>query len=129
MSGDGAARATAQQAHHQGSSFSRVLKRTFELFWMLLATIAALFFFQTAKEKAQENEVLKAELRRSKQKTTEGGGDRCAVCLENPREVVIQPCGHVCLCRDCVNQTLHAGGGHCPICRYKIANTSQVFLS
>lgn len=50
--------------------------------------------------------MLRSELRRAKQDG--GGGDggdrsgtRCTVCLDNPREVVFQECGHVCSCSDC----------------------------
>ena len=26
---------------------------------------------------------------------------RCTVCLDNPREIMYQDCGHVCACSDC----------------------------
>ena len=33
-----------------------------------------------------------------------GGSSACTVCLENPREVMLTACGHVCLCSDCADR-------------------------
>jgi E3 ubiquitin-protein ligase MUL1 len=38
----------------------------------------------------------------------------CVVCLENPREVVLLDCGHVCMCISCMEQM---PAHNCPICR------------
>ena len=32
-------------------------------------------------------------------------GTVCTVCLDNPREVVLQGCGHVCVCGDCASRS------------------------
>ena len=39
----------------------------------------------------------------------------CVVCLERERDVVLYPCTHCCLCREC-NESVH----NCPICRSSI---------
>jgi 2'-5' RNA ligase len=47
--------------------------------------------------------------------------DSCVVCLDNERDVVINPCGHLCLCAEC--------GGYldeCPICRTGIVGLLPV---
>ena len=31
-------------------------------------------------------------------------GTQCNVCLDRPRETVLQPCGHVCLCLQCADR-------------------------
>ena len=33
-----------------------------------------------------------------------GGADGCVVCAGNPVEVLIEPCGHVAVCKDCVRR-------------------------
>ena len=42
----------------------------------------------------------------------------CVVCLERPREVVLDPCRHFCLCQQCSNSLRK-----CPMCRRQIQDT------
>ena len=100
----------------------------------MVATVAALFMYHNAMETNEENEQLKAELRRQKkthddvdQKGTIKGS--CSVCLVETAEVIIQPCGHVCMCRDCSNTLMENGDKKCPICRSKIKRIQNVYLS
>ena len=39
----------------------------------------------------------------------------CAACLDGPRELVLLPCNHFCLCRECCQKVRR-----CPICRRNI---------
>ena len=100
----------------------------------MLATAAALFMFQNAKETNEENEHLRSELRRHKKNSdnsvaNEKGG-LCSVCLVEKVEVIIQPCSHVCLCRDCAKSILEkAMEKKCPICRRSIIKIQNVYLS
>ena len=109
-----------------------LLFRVFELLWLLLATAAALFMFQNAKETSEENEHLRAELRRKhkahKNSDSEGSGC-CSVCLIEKVEVIIQPCGHACICRDCANILMQNVERKCPICRHSIKKIQNVYLS
>ncbi|XP_013910722.1 PREDICTED: mitochondrial ubiquitin ligase activator of nfkb 1-A-like [Thamnophis sirtalis] len=41
----------------------------------------------------------------------------CVVCLSNPRECVLLPCGHICLCFHCFQALPNSS---CPICRADI---------
>uniref|UniRef100_A0A1B6M0Y3 RING-type E3 ubiquitin transferase n=1 Tax=Graphocephala atropunctata TaxID=36148 RepID=A0A1B6M0Y3_9HEMI len=50
---------------------------------------------------------------------------RCVVCQENPKEVILLPCGHLCICEDCSEQI----NSTCPICRSHIATKAAAFLS
>ncbi|KAH8378406.1 hypothetical protein KR093_011179 [Drosophila rubida] len=44
--------------------------------------------------------------------------DCCVVCIERSRNIVLLPCRHLCLCKEC-SQQLHyyEGGNRCPVCR------------
>ena len=42
----------------------------------------------------------------------------CVVCFERPREVVLRPCNHACVCAVCRRNL-----GGCPICRGRIEET------
>ena len=99
----------------------------------MLATAAALFLFQTAKETNEENEHLRAELRRQKKTLDSNDGKvdsgLCSVCLTEKVEVIIQPCGHVCVCRDCAAVLIENIEKKCPICRRTIQKTQNVYLS
>ena len=48
------------------------------------------------------------ELRRVRQDGDSGRADKCVVCAGNPIEVLIEPCGHVAVCKDCVRR-MHRG--------------------
>uniref|UniRef100_A0A1A9X0D7 RING-type E3 ubiquitin transferase n=1 Tax=Glossina brevipalpis TaxID=37001 RepID=A0A1A9X0D7_9MUSC len=49
----------------------------------------------------------------------------CVVCTTNPKEVIILPCGHVCICEDCSEKIKQT----CPVCRGPINTRSAAFIS
>jgi hypothetical protein len=51
----------------------------------------------------------------------------CKICLDEQATVAVQPCGHLCLCRACVQlpDTLTNG---CPICRGAVDATTNIFV-
>ena len=101
------------------------IRRFFELFYMMFATIAALFFFQMAKETDEENSKLQEKLDKQLDETD----NRCNVCMADTREVVVQPCGHVCLCRNCALKIMSDFDRKCPICRRKIKKIQNIYMS
>ena len=48
----------------------------------------------------------------------------CVVCMNHPKEVVLIPCAHRCMCASCANRV-----DRCPICRQVIDQRLQVFDS
>lgn len=51
------------------------------------------------------------------------GNVMCVVCWENPRNVVVFPCKHLCLCENCsVNLQ------KCPICNQPLSHTEKFFV-
>ena len=53
----------------------------------------------------------------------------CIVCMTNMKEVMFEPCGHVCICRDCADRMrLPSGRVKCPVCRIR-AETRTVFIT
>ena len=55
----------------------------------------------------------------------------CVVCLDAPRDCVLLPCGHTCLCLACAGVALRQPGrqGVCPICRGAVTAFNKIFLS
>ena len=52
----------------------------------------------------------------------------CIICSVNPKEVILKPCGHVCICCACAEKLcLPSGRVKCPVCRIE-AETSKVFI-
>lgn len=45
----------------------------------------------------------------------EGGGE-CVICMSEPRDTLILPCRHLCLCQMCAD-SLRYQANNCPICR------------
>ena len=53
----------------------------------------------------------------------------CIVCMENAKEIMMEPCGHVCICRQCAEtMRLASGRVKCPVCRIR-ADTRTVFIT
>lgn len=48
-------------------------------------------------------------------------GTDCVICLTNPRDTVIVPCRHVCLCSTCAAVTSSTWSFQCPVCRARVA--------
>jgi len=42
--------------------------------------------------------------------------NRCVICMDEPSNVLILPCRHLCLCEDC-SRSLISNQNKCPICR------------
>ena len=124
--GDGgraAARTTQQVAKNNPGVFRRIA----ELFMLLLASLAAVFFYKTAEEANTERDRMERELRRVRESKLDADGDgkgACAICMTAPLECALQPCGHACTCARC-GQRLE----RCPICRETIKNRTKIFLA
>ncbi|CAH1375065.1 mitochondrial E3 ubiquitin protein ligase 1-like [Tenebrio molitor] len=49
----------------------------------------------------------------------------CVVCKSNPIEIILLPCGHVCLCEDCSIDI----STNCPVCRAPIEKKSVAYVA
>lgn len=51
---------------------------------------------------------------------------KCLVCKSRPREVLLLPCSHLCVCRDCSKQNTQTTGT-CPLCESSIQRGMLLF--
>jgi len=58
---------------------------------------------------------------------TQQSNDECLVCYEPPRDHMIIPCHHVCLCGDCASDYKEQEDGKCPLCGSGIEDIRQIF--
>ena len=83
------------------------------------------------RRQRSEREKLDAVLERVRSRRDSGAsaieGDPCVVCLGRPRELVLLPCGHVCVCADCC-QALPAPAT-CPVCRAEVERVVATYVS
>jgi hypothetical protein len=63
----------------------------------------------TARQAAEEDEYL------------------CVVCEESKKQVILLPCKHMCLCKNCAAGCLFKTLNECPMCRAKIEDSMEVF--
>jgi hypothetical protein len=54
----------------------------------------------------------------------------CVICMHQPRDTVLVPCGHMVMCNTCCTDIMaKAAGGtaaECPVCRLIIQETCQI---
>jgi len=54
--------------------------------------------------------------------------DQCVLCLDAPKDHIIIPCGHQCVCEACAEKLKKARNPLCPFCRAPINATHKVFV-
>jgi hypothetical protein len=53
----------------------------------------------------------------------------CVVCFDAPKDHILVPCYHLCVCEACANLLTQMDKPTCPICRTAIQQTNKVFQS
>ena len=51
----------------------------------------------------------------------------CVVCMDAPKQHIILPCGHQCVCEACAQQLTQTTSPSCPVCRAPIRETTRVY--
>jgi hypothetical protein len=54
---------------------------------------------------------------------------QCVVCFDAPKDHIIVPCGHQCVCGACAEQLTRTRTPTCPVCREPIRETVKVFCT
>jgi len=82
----------------------------------------------THKMVLAELEVTLEDFESMKDLNTSSFKNECVVCLDPPRDWIILPCKHVCLCGDCAEDYIEGDVQECPQCRRAITDIKQVFF-
>uniref|UniRef100_A0A1B6G7Y8 RING-type domain-containing protein n=1 Tax=Cuerna arida TaxID=1464854 RepID=A0A1B6G7Y8_9HEMI len=54
---------------------------------------------------------------------------KCVICMDNPREVIMGPCGHVCLCEDCMEKIAKSNPSpKCPVCQTPVKEFKHAYI-
>jgi len=53
----------------------------------------------------------------------------CAVCLEQPADAAVVPCGHMCGCYACLEMLQTSSSSLCPICRGPVDSVIRIYRS
>jgi len=51
----------------------------------------------------------------------------CGVCLEQPRDALVAPCGHIAMCYACSTAIAKSKNNECPFCRVRIIGVYKTF--
>lgn len=112
-------------------------KKTYKWLCLIFGAIALVIsgvvvrrFWKTRQERRSADELREnlAASRRQRRQFVRDSDLRedqlCVICRTNPREIILLPCGHVCLCEDCADGIVDL----CPICRAKIAQKAAAYI-
>lgn len=64
----------------------------------------------------------KPNLRDELDKSKEENNKLCCICLDQPKSIVLLPCGHICVCEGCGKSVQQ-----CPLCRENVQGRSKVY--
>ena len=53
----------------------------------------------------------------------------CVVCFDAPKDHLVLPCKHLCVCEACAEQLTKTRTPMCPVCRGPIRETMKVFCT
>jgi len=54
-------------------------------------------------------------------------GLECIVCMTNVRNVIMQPCNHLCMCRLCYE--IYNKKEECPVCRGNVESVTNIIIA
>ncbi|CAG9764087.1 unnamed protein product [Ceutorhynchus assimilis] len=104
------------------------------IFGTLGAVVAGIVIRKYWKQKkqlkdAEERKVIREQSRKNRRRLIRDSKDLsdnkvCVVCRSNPIEIILLPCGHVCLCEDCADDITSS----CPVCRATIEMKSAAYV-
>lgn len=109
----------------------KLLSCVFSIIGIVLGGVTLYRYLKKRQEKRIAEELRRSlaesrKERRQQVRDTELREDQlCVVCRMNPREIVLIPCGHFCLCEDCSDSI----DTSCPICRSMIIQKAAAYLS
>jgi len=97
---------------------------------LVLGGIMARRYWKNKQERRLADQ-LRQSLETSRQERRQRVRDRdlredqiCVVCKTNAREIILLPCGHVCICEDCSVSI----NNNCPICRTQIVQKAAAYI-
>lgn len=79
---------------------------------------------RSAEEMRQSLEASRKERRQRVRDRDLRADQICIICNTNAREIILLPCGHVCICEDCSSNI----NNNCPICRTQIAQKAAAYI-
>ncbi|XP_017070634.1 mitochondrial E3 ubiquitin protein ligase 1-like [Drosophila eugracilis] len=93
---------------------------------LVLVAFVARKIYRRSKRKMEEASIHnRLETQRKRDPSVHLPQDQlCVVCASNPKEIILFPCGHVCLCEGCAQKISIS----CPVCRCKIASKAAAFI-
>lgn len=73
----------------------------------------------------EESEKLKLETQNSQKLKQETDQRLCGICQDRDKTILLLPCQHVCLCKECLNRKQWE---KCPICRQDVKSTMEIYV-
>ena len=58
--------------------------------------------------------------------TASTSAPKCVICIDNPADILVRPCKHVCMCASCSPQM---SDRPCPVCRGRVTTMERIYLN
>jgi DNA repair exonuclease SbcCD ATPase subunit len=81
-------------------------------------------------QKQEEMDETKAALAQKQEEIDKlkANGVSCMICMAEPRQIALLPCGHVVSCAACAQDNQARDSDSCPICRQPVSDRISVFI-
>ena len=102
------------------------MKKILRIFLIFLGFF---YFARTSYKGSQRNKIQEKFKMMDKDKfiTTQGKDFKCMVCRNKQKNIILQPCSHLVMCKTCVEKSKEKEQ-NCPLCKQKYTETIEILI-
>lgn len=108
---------------------AKIWKNDLEMIFYLSCSLGFFYFARESYKGAQSNKIQEKFRMMDKDKfiTTQGKDFKCMVCRNKQKNVILQPCSHLVMCKACVERSKEKEQ-NCPLCKQKYTETIEILI-
>ena len=108
---------------------AKIWKNDIKMIFFLSVSLGFFYFARTSYKGSQRNKIQEKFKMMDKDKfiTTQGKDFKCMVCRNKQKNIILQPCSHLVMCKTCVEKSKEKEQ-NCPLCKQKYTETIEILI-